>query len=129
MIPAMAPPFYGEPYLSSPHSLNVSHIRTLRDHGHCIAGQEGGSNGDRRSARQYQSVSGAFRGDACDPEIVETLGLSYKIVVTNNFLCHMDVPMAVRALRKPVEELLEEVHDGDPCMKASDHAIAAGWSL
>jgi hypothetical protein len=41
----------------------------------------------------------------------------------------MDVPMAVRALRKPVEELLEEVHDGDPCMKASDHAIAAGWSL
>ena len=38
-------------------------------------------------------------GDAGDPEIVETLGSSYNIGVANNFLCHMDVPMAVRALR------------------------------
>jgi hypothetical protein len=34
-------------------------------------------------------------------------------VVTNNFLCHMDVPIAVRALRKLVEELLKEIHDSD----------------
>ncbi len=88
-------------------------------------------------------------GDAGDPEIVEMLGSPYDIVVANNFLCHMDMPMARRALRnisrlvnphgylfisgvdlevrttvsdemgwKPVQELLEEIHDGDPCMKS-----------
>lgn len=88
-------------------------------------------------------------GDAVDPEIAEMRGSSYNIVVGNNFLCHMDVPMAVRALRnisrlvsphgylfvsgvdlevrttvseelgwKPVEELLDEIHDGDPCLKS-----------
>jgi chemotaxis methyl-accepting protein methylase/mannose-6-phosphate isomerase-like protein (cupin superfamily) len=88
-------------------------------------------------------------GDAADSEIVETLGSSYHIVVANNFLCHMDVAMAVRALRNiarlvipngylfvsgvdlevrttvsdelgwnPLEELLEEIHGGDPCMNS-----------
>ena len=41
----------------------------------------------------------------------------------------MDVPIAVRALRKLVEELLKEIHDSDPCMKASDRAITASWNL
>ena len=86
-------------------------------------------------------------GDVGDFEIVEALG-HHDIVVANNFLCHMDVPMAMRTLRnisqlvsphgylfvsgvdlevrtrvaddlgwQPLEELLEAIHDGDPCLK------------
>lgn len=38
-------------------------------------------------------------GDAGEPEIVDTLGSSSDIVIANNFLCHMNVPMAIAALR------------------------------
>lgn len=86
-------------------------------------------------------------GDAADSEIVDLLGRQ-DIVVANNFLCHMDPPLADRCLRNiarlvkpegylivsgidldvrtkvaddlgwhPVQDLLEEIHDGDPCMK------------
>jgi SAM-dependent methyltransferase len=87
-------------------------------------------------------------GDVGDPEILGALG-SQDIVVANNFLCHMDPPMAERCLRNiarlvspdgylfvsgidleirakvadnlgwcPLQELLEEIHEGDPCMNA-----------
>ena len=86
-------------------------------------------------------------GDVGDPSIVETLG-KYDIVVSNNFLCHMDPGKAERCLRNiahlvnpngylfvsgidldvrtkvarelswtPVEELLEEIHDGDTWLR------------
>jgi len=82
-------------------------------------------------------------GDVGDPGIVDRLG-TYDIVVSNNFLCHMEPGAAERCLRNiaglvrnrgylfvsgidldvrakvardlgwtPVEELLEEIHDGD----------------
>jgi chemotaxis methyl-accepting protein methylase len=85
--------------------------------------------------------------DAGDPEIVGALG-TQDIVVANNFLCHMDPPMAEICLRniahlvrpqgylfvsgvdldvrtkvakdlgwRPIEELLEEIHEGDPAMR------------
>jgi SAM-dependent methyltransferase len=85
-------------------------------------------------------------GDAGDPKILDALG-QQDIVVANNFLCHMDPPIAERCLRNiarlvrpegylfvsgidldvrtrvaddlgwlPVEELLEDIHEGDPCM-------------
>jgi SAM-dependent methyltransferase len=84
-------------------------------------------------------------GNAGDPEILGALG-QQDIVVANNFLCHMDPPIAERCLRNiarlvrpegylfvsgidldvrarvaadlgwlPQEELLEEIHEGDPC--------------
>lgn len=85
-------------------------------------------------------------GDAADGEIVDLLGRQ-DIIVANNFLCHMDPPIAERCLRNiarlvnpegylvvsgidldvrtkvaddlgwhPVQELLEEIHEGDPPM-------------
>jgi SAM-dependent methyltransferase len=85
-------------------------------------------------------------GDVGEPETLDTLG-PQDIVVANNFLCHMDAPMAERCLRniarsvsphghifvsgvdldirtkvaadlgwRPLQELLEEMHEGDPCM-------------
>jgi chemotaxis methyl-accepting protein methylase len=85
-------------------------------------------------------------GDVSDLEIVSALG-PQDIVVANNFLCHMNAPLAERCLRNivrlvaphgclfvsgvdldirtkvakelglsPVEELLEEIHAGDPRM-------------
>jgi SAM-dependent methyltransferase len=87
-------------------------------------------------------------GDAEDSEILDLLG-PQDIVVANNFLCHMDPPLAERCLRNiarlvspqgylivsgidldvrtkiadnlgwnPVQELLEEIHDGDPAMRS-----------
>jgi SAM-dependent methyltransferase len=87
-------------------------------------------------------------GDAGDGEILDLLG-PQDIVVANNFLCHMDPPLAERCLRNiarlvspqgylivsgidldvrtkiadnlgwhPVQELLEEIHDGDPAMRS-----------
>jgi SAM-dependent methyltransferase/mannose-6-phosphate isomerase-like protein (cupin superfamily) len=87
-------------------------------------------------------------GDAGQSEILDLLGLQ-DLVVANNFLCHMDAPMAERCLRNiarlvsphgylfvsgvdldvrtkvagelgwtPLQELLEEVHEGDPCMRS-----------
>jgi chemotaxis methyl-accepting protein methylase len=89
-------------------------------------------------------------GDVSDLEIVSALG-PQDIVVANNFLCHMNAPMAERCLRNiarlvaphgylfvsgvdldvrtkvakelgwnPVQELLEEIYEGDPRM-------ASGW--
>jgi SAM-dependent methyltransferase/mannose-6-phosphate isomerase-like protein (cupin superfamily) len=86
-------------------------------------------------------------GDVGDSEMIAALG-PQDIVVANNFLCHMDPPMAERCLRnvarlvrphgylfvtgidldirakianelgwRPLQELLEEVHEGDPCMR------------
>jgi chemotaxis methyl-accepting protein methylase len=86
-------------------------------------------------------------GDVGDPSIVERLG-TYDIVVSNNFLCHMEPGQAERCLRniarlvtpqgylfvsgidldvrtkvarelawRPVEELLEEVHNGDKWLR------------
>jgi SAM-dependent methyltransferase len=82
-------------------------------------------------------------GDVGDPEILNILE-QQDIIVANNFLCHMDPPMAERCLRNigrlmkpegylfvsgidldvrkkvaddlgwyPVEELLEDIHEGD----------------
>jgi SAM-dependent methyltransferase len=82
-------------------------------------------------------------GDVGDPEILDRLE-QQDIVLANNFLCHMDPPMAERCLRNiarlvkpegylflsgidldvrkrvaddlgwfPVEELLEDIHQGD----------------
>jgi SAM-dependent methyltransferase len=82
-------------------------------------------------------------GDVGDPEILDRLD-QQDIVLANNFLCHMDPPMAERCLRNiarlvkpegylfvsgvdldvrkrvaddlgwfPVEELLEDIHEGD----------------
>jgi SAM-dependent methyltransferase len=87
-------------------------------------------------------------GDVGESEILEVLG-PQDIVVANNFLCHMDPPMAERCLRNiarlvsphgylfvsgidlnirtkvaedlgwhPLQDLLEEIHEGDPCMKS-----------
>jgi chemotaxis methyl-accepting protein methylase len=89
-------------------------------------------------------------GDINDLEIVSALG-PQDIVVANNFLCHMNAPVAERCLRNiarlvaphgylfvsgvdldvrtkvatelgwnPVQELLEEIYEGDPRM-------ASGW--
>jgi SAM-dependent methyltransferase len=89
-----------------------------------------------------------YVGDVAEPEILDALG-PQDIVVANNFLCHMDPPMAERCLRNiarlvspdgylfvsgidldvrtkvardlgwhPLQELLEETHEGDPCMNA-----------
>jgi len=86
-------------------------------------------------------------GDVRKSDIVSNLG-PQDIVVANNFLCHMDPPVADRSLRNiarlvspngylfvsgvdlnirtkvakecgwnPVQELLEEIHEGDPRMK------------
>jgi mannose-6-phosphate isomerase-like protein (cupin superfamily)/SAM-dependent methyltransferase len=86
-------------------------------------------------------------GDVGDSGVIDSLG-PQDIVVANNFLCHMDPPVAERCLRNiarllsphgylfvsgidldvrtkvaqdlgwhPVLELLEEIHEGDPCMK------------
>jgi mannose-6-phosphate isomerase-like protein (cupin superfamily)/SAM-dependent methyltransferase len=85
-------------------------------------------------------------GDVGEPKTLDALG-PQDIVVANNFLCHMDAPMAERCLRNiaglvspnghifvsgvdldirtkvaadlawhPLQELLEEMHEGDPCM-------------
>jgi chemotaxis methyl-accepting protein methylase/mannose-6-phosphate isomerase-like protein (cupin superfamily) len=87
-------------------------------------------------------------GDAGDSETLDALG-PQDIVVANNFLCHMEPPMAERCLRNiarlvsphghlfvsgvdldirtkvaadlgwhPLQELLEDIHEGDPCMIA-----------
>jgi mannose-6-phosphate isomerase-like protein (cupin superfamily)/SAM-dependent methyltransferase len=87
-------------------------------------------------------------GDVGESETLDALG-PQDIVVANNFLCHMEAPMAERCLRNitrlvsphgqlfvsgvdldirtkvaadlgwhPLEELLEEIHEGDPCMNA-----------
>jgi SAM-dependent methyltransferase len=86
-------------------------------------------------------------GDAGEPEMMDALG-PQDIVVANNFLCHMDPPVAEKCLRniarlvspdgylfvsgidldvrtkvgddlgwRPLEELFEEIHEGDPCMR------------
>jgi SAM-dependent methyltransferase/mannose-6-phosphate isomerase-like protein (cupin superfamily) len=86
-------------------------------------------------------------GDAGEPEMIDALG-PQDIVVANNFLCHMDPPVAEKCLRniarlvssdgylfvsgidldvrtkvgddlgwRPLEELFEEIHEGDPCMR------------
>ncbi len=85
-------------------------------------------------------------GDAGDPRLVEKLG-PQDIVIANNFLCHMqprdaerclhniarlvsnghlfvggiDLDVRTRVARRlgwePVEELLEEIHEGDPCVR------------
>ncbi len=88
-------------------------------------------------------------GDAGDPEILDLLG-PQDIVIANNFLCHMDPPLAERCLHniarlvrplgylfvsgvdlevrtkvatdlgwRPVRDLLEEVHEGDPRMRTN----------
>ena len=88
-------------------------------------------------------------GDVGGSEILDALG-PQDIVVANNFLCHMDAPVAERCLRNiarlvrpcgylfvsgidldirtrvaedldwnPVQELLEEIHDGDPRMRTN----------
>jgi chemotaxis methyl-accepting protein methylase len=93
-----------------------------------------------------------FRGDACDPELVATLGLQ-DIVVANRFLCHMQPSAAETCLRNvarlvksggylfvtgvdldvrtrvasalgwiPVTDLIREIHDGDPSLRN-------GWPL
>jgi SAM-dependent methyltransferase/quercetin dioxygenase-like cupin family protein len=87
-------------------------------------------------------------GDVGGSETLDGLG-PQDIVVANNFLCHMEAPMAERCLRNiarlvgphgqlfvsgvdldirtkvatdlgwhPLPELLEEIHEGDPCMNA-----------
>lgn len=87
-------------------------------------------------------------GDACDPNLVTTLGLQ-DFVVASNFLCHMAARDADRCLRnlaqlarpggyvfvsgvdldvrtevaldlgwKPVAELRTEIHEGDPSVRA-----------
>jgi mannose-6-phosphate isomerase-like protein (cupin superfamily)/SAM-dependent methyltransferase len=87
-------------------------------------------------------------GDVGESETLDALG-PQDIVVANNFLCHMEAPMAERCLRNiarlvsphgqlfvsgvdldirtkvaadlgwhPLQELLEEIHEGDPCMNA-----------
>jgi chemotaxis methyl-accepting protein methylase len=89
-------------------------------------------------------------GDACEPEIIRTLG-PQDIVVASNFLCHMEPQDAEKCLRnmaglvkpggylfvsgvelevrakvaaelgwRPVPELIEEIHDGDP-------SVRGGW--
>jgi SAM-dependent methyltransferase len=86
--------------------------------------------------------------DVANSEMVDALG-PQDIVVANNFVCHMDPPVAESCLRniarlvsphgylfvsgvdldvrtkvaqalgwRPLEELLEEIHEGDPCMKS-----------
>jgi chemotaxis methyl-accepting protein methylase len=93
-----------------------------------------------------------LRGDACDLQLVSTLGLQ-DIVVANRFLCHMQPAAAEKCLRsiahlvkpggylfvsgidldvrvkvaqamgwKPVTELIREIHDGDV-------SIRRGWPL
>lgn len=88
-------------------------------------------------------------GDVQQSEILSALG-QQDIVVANNFLCHMDAPMAEQCLRNiarlvapngylfvsgidlnirekvakelgwiPVQELLEEIHKGDPRMTSN----------
>jgi chemotaxis methyl-accepting protein methylase/mannose-6-phosphate isomerase-like protein (cupin superfamily) len=85
-------------------------------------------------------------GDVKSPEILDTIG-AQDIVVSSNFLCHMEDPEAERSLRniarlvnrqgylfvsginldirarvaselrwEPVADLLEEIHEGDPCL-------------
>jgi CheR methyltransferase, SAM binding domain len=87
-------------------------------------------------------------GDVGDSETLDALG-PQDIVVANNFLCHMEPPMAERCLHNiarsvsphghlfvsgvdldirtkvaadlgwhPLQELLEDIHEGDPCMNA-----------
>jgi SAM-dependent methyltransferase/mannose-6-phosphate isomerase-like protein (cupin superfamily) len=87
-------------------------------------------------------------GDVGESETLDALG-PQDIVVANNFLCHMETPVAERCLRNiarlvspqghllvsgvdldirtkvaadlgwhPLHELLEEIHEGDPCMNA-----------
>jgi hypothetical protein len=72
-------------------------------------------------------------GDVGEPNIHEILG-TQDIVVANNFLCHMDSPeqghlfvsgvdldvrtkVACDLGLEPVEELLEEIHEGDSGMR------------
>jgi chemotaxis methyl-accepting protein methylase len=86
-------------------------------------------------------------GDVGELEVLAAVG-PQDIVVANNFLCHMDAPMAERCLRniarlvsphgylfvsgidlnirtkvaedlgwKPLQDLLEEIHEGDPYMR------------
>ena len=88
-------------------------------------------------------------GDVRQSEILSALG-PQDIVVANNFLCHMDAPMAEQCLRNiarlvaphgylfvsgidlnirekvakelgwiPVQELIEEIHEGDPRMTSN----------
>jgi SAM-dependent methyltransferase len=85
-------------------------------------------------------------GDVAEPQMTKALG-PQDIVIANNFLCHMEPPMAERCLRNiarmvssggylfvsgidldirtkvakdlewhPLQESLEEIHAGDPCM-------------
>jgi SAM-dependent methyltransferase len=87
-------------------------------------------------------------GDVRESEILNALG-PQDIVLANNFLCHMDAPMAETCLRNiarlvsphgylivsgidldvrtkvaddlgwnPLQELLEEIHDGDPILRS-----------
>lgn len=87
-------------------------------------------------------------GDACDPDLVTSLG-PQDLVVANNFLCHLEPRSAERCLRnvarlvspggclfvtgvdldvrtavavelgwEPISELRDEIHDGDPLVRS-----------
>ena len=105
--------------------------------------------GDRGQIKPWLREGIAWRvGDACDPELKNTIG-SQDLVVASNFLCHMEKPCAEECLRnlagfvgpggylfvsgvdldvrtkvaldlgwKPVSELWAEIHDGDPSVRA-----------
>jgi SAM-dependent methyltransferase len=93
-----------------------------------------------------------LRGDAADPELVDSLG-PQDVVIANRFLCHMDPASAERCLRniallvkpggylfisgidlgvrtrvaramgwRPVTDLIREIHEGDPSLRF-------GWPL
>ena len=96
--------------------------------------------------------------DVRDPELLDVLG-PQDVVVANNFLCHMEAPEAEKCLRniarlvvpdgylfvsgidldirtklhaigwKPVQELLEEVHEGDPWLRGIGRFNMQAWSL
>lgn len=86
-------------------------------------------------------------GDVGESEVLDALG-PQDLVLADNFLCHMDPPMAEACLRNiarvvsphgylivsgvdlnvrtkvandlgwnPLQELLEEIHEGDPCLR------------
>jgi len=106
-------------------------------------------NGDQGRIKAWLKEGITWRlGDATDARLVEELGLK-DLVVANNFLCHMDAPLAERCLRnfseltspdgylfvsgvdldvrtnvaidlgwEPVPELMAEIHDGDPLVRA-----------
>jgi SAM-dependent methyltransferase len=105
-------------------------------------------DGDQASVKSWLRAGVTWEvGDACDPELVGTLG-NQDLVVASNFLCHMDAHGAERCLRnlvhlvtpgghlfvsgvdldvrtkvavdlgwEPIPELRSEIHDGDPSVR------------